>query len=182
MTTVLTPHAGQGILYSLQTMCEGRSQAVHHCGVAVTATDSHSRQRCPPRQCHGHYDQSAGSPQCTVNRFVSIVVGRRAGRSARRSIAGRGDHQRRRQVALRGADLQTIARREEPYHPHHGSGHRQFTGHFIDKPTAPRSVARQRTTLPSQLWPATWWPTGTPHSGFAGGQTRADRRGGTGDR
>lgn len=43
MTTLPHHMPDKGIRYGLQTMCEGRGQAkCHHCGVAVTATDSRS--------------------------------------------------------------------------------------------------------------------------------------------
>lgn len=104
-----------------------------------------------------------------VNGAVSIVVGDALEEAHDNPdvravvITGAGD-----KSLCAGADLKAIARRENPYHPHHGEwGIAGYRHHFIDKRPAPRSVARPWTTVPSQRWPATWWwPTSTPNSGL----------------
>lgn len=104
-----------------------------------------------------------------VNGAVSIVVGDALEEAHDNPdvravvITGAGD-----KSLCAGADLKAIARRENPYHPHHGEWGSPVTGTIssTSRP-APRSVARPWTTVPSQRWPATWWwPTSTPNSGL----------------
>lgn len=62
-------------------------------------------------------------------------------------ITGAGD-----KSLCAGADLKAIARRENPYHPHHGEwGIAGYRHHFIDKPT---SAAVSGTALDDGAEPA----------------------------
>lgn len=73
-----------------------------------------------------------------VNGAVSIVVGDALEEAHDNPdvravvITGAGD-----KSLCAGADLKAIARRENPYHPHHGEwGIAGYRHHFIDKPTS----------------------------------------------
>lgn len=74
-----------------------------------------------------------------VNGAVSIVVGDALEEAHDKSLCA-------------GADLKAIARRENPYHPHHGEwGIAGYRHHFIDKPT---SAAVSGTALDDGAEPA----------------------------
>lgn len=99
-----------------------------------------------------------------VNGAVSIVVGDALEEAHDNPdvravvITGAGD-----KSLCAGADLKAIARRENPYHPHHGEwGIAGYRHHFIDKPT---SAAVSGTALDDGAEPALA-PTSTPNSGL----------------
>lgn len=88
-----------------------------------------------------------------VNGVVSIVVGDALEEAHDNPdvravvITGAGD-----KSLCAGADLKAIARRENPYHPHHGEwGIAGYRHHFIDKPT---SAAVSGTALDDGAEPA----------------------------